>query len=344
MKGHADRSFPVWDQYLSSDDAWGGKELRIDPEDIRAGCSPFLLVHGTGQPRDALVLLHGLTDSPWFMRAIAEVMHHQGGMDVYVPLLQGHGLRHPKGMKGVSHQVWIRNAAWAIGQARRSARRLSVGGLSTGGALAVLLAFRDQDGQDLCSGDQRLGPRLIDGGIFLFSAALRLRKQIILSGRTREQLLRTPIGTIADIWSERSRSSVDGNDYLIGDHPYRYARMDYGAAGELSRIIEGLDQKRRSGRWGELRGLTQPLFVAHSEADTTADIRALENLVKASRLHDPTQVTFFRIGKDFRVPHASVVLAQRADGHSGSPLEPANPFFDEMMAAALRGIVNTPTH
>lgn len=79
VKGHADRSFPAWDQYLCSDDAWGSKELRVEPEDIRAGCSPFLLVHGTGQPRDALVLLHGLTDSPWFMRAIAEVMHHQGG-------------------------------------------------------------------------------------------------------------------------------------------------------------------------------------------------------------------------------------------------------------------------
>jgi esterase/lipase len=72
------------------------------------------------------------------MRAIAEVMHHQGGMDVFVPLLQGHGLKQPNGMKEVSHQVWIRNAAWAIVQARRSARRLSVGGLSTGGSLAVL--------------------------------------------------------------------------------------------------------------------------------------------------------------------------------------------------------------
>lgn len=298
-------------------------------------------MHDTDQPRDALVLLHGLTDSPWFMRAIAEVMHHQGGMDVYVPLLQGHGLKQPNGMKEVSHQVWIRNAAWAIAQARRSARRLSVGGLSTGGSLAVLLAFRDQDGQDLCSGEQRSVPRLIDGGILLFSAALRLKKQIILSGRTREQLLRTPIGTIADIWSERSGSSEKGNDQLIGDHPYRYARMDYGAAGELSRIIEILDRKRRTRRWGELRGLTQPLFVAHSEADTTADIRAMANLVKASRLHDPNQVTFFRIGKDFQVPHASIVLAERAYGHSGSPMEPANPFFDEMMATALRSIVCT---
>jgi hypothetical protein len=38
------------------------------------------------------------------------------------------------------------------------------------------------------------------------------------------------------------------------------------------------------------------------------------------------------------------VLAKRADGHSGSPMEPANPFFDDMMAAALRQIAKTSTH
>jgi len=315
----------------------------VSPGQIREGCEPFVLLHKDDQPRDAVVLLHGLTDSPWFMRAIAAVMHHQAGMDVYVPLLQGHGLKKPQGMQGVSHQVWLRNASWALAQARRSARRLSVGGLSTGGALAVLLAFRDLDGQDLISGEPQSGPRLIDGGVLLFSAALRLRKQIILSGRTREQLLRTPIGTIMDIWSEYFGAAEEGDDRLIGDHPYRYARMDYGAARELAQIIGRLDRKRRTRRGGELRGLSQPLFVAHSEADTTADIRALHNLVRASRRCQPGQVSFFTIGKHFQVPHASVVLAERADGLSGSPLEPANPFFAEMMTTALRSAVVTTT-
>lgn len=336
--------FPLWEEYLASVEAWGDQELLVSPDQIRDGCHPFVLVHESGQPRDAVVLLHGLTDSPWFMRAIAAVLHQQAGMDVYVPLLQGHGLKQPRGMQGVSHQVWLRNASWALAQARRSAKRLSVGGLSTGGALAVLLAFRDQDGQDLNSGNPCPGSQQIDGGVLLFSAALRLKKQIILSGKTREQLLRSPIGTILDIWSEHFGVSDEGEDRLIGDHPYRYARMDYGAARELAQIIASLDHKRRTRRWGALRGLTQPLFVAHSEADNTADIRALQNLVRSSRRSPRDQVSFFRIGKDFQVPHASVVLADRADGISGSPLEPANPFFDAMMATALRSAVVTPAH
>lgn len=340
MQSTLPSSFPLWENYLSSVEAWGSKELQVAPEEIREGCEPFRLIHSTGQPRDALVLFHGLTDSPWFMRAIAEVMHQQGGMDVYVPLLQGHGLKQPQGMKGVSHEVWLRNASWAVGQARRSAKRVSVGGLSTGGALAVLLAFRDQDGEDLMTGQPTSGPRVIDGGVLLFSAALRLRQQIILSGRTREQLLRTPIGTFLDYWNERFGGTGDGSDLLIGDHPYRYARMDMGGATQLSFLVHHLDRKRRPRRGGNLRGLTQPLFVAHSEADTTADIRALDNLVKASQDRDPNQVCFFRIGKDFQVPHASVVLKKRADGRSGSPLEPPNPFFNEMMDTALRSVVS----
>ncbi len=166
----------------------------------------------------------------------------------------------------------------------------------------MLLAFRDQDGEDLRTGQPSSGPRVIDGGVLLFSAALRLKKQINLGGRTREQILRTPIRTFLDYWNERFGGQGDGSDHLIGDHPYRYARMDVGGARQLSFLVRHLDRKRRPRHAGELRGLAQPLFVAHSEADTTADIRA---------------VAYFRIAKDFQVPHASVVLKKWADGLTG---------------------------
>ncbi len=43
---------------------------------------------------------------------------------------------------------------------------------------------------------------------------------------------------------------------------------------------------------------------------------------------------FFRIGKAFGVPHASAVLSEVICAANGSPLEPANPLFDQMMNAA----------
>ena len=330
--------FSPWTEYLLSPEAWGSHPI-VEIERLRPGCQPFVLKHAGDQARDAVVLLHGLSDSPWFLRAIARELHQRGGLDVYVPLLQGHGLKEPKGMDDVTYETWLCNAGWAVRQARRSGGRLSVGGLSTGGALATLLAFRDQDGEDLVTGEPRgagTGARaptepVINGGVFLFSAALRLRSRYLIKGKTVEQVLRSPIGSLLDAWKERFSVPDEGQDPLIGDHPYRYKYVDLGAAGELAKVIGLLDRKRRSRRWGDLRGLQRPLFIAHSDADTTADIRALQNLRRASRKINANNVAFFKIGADFHVPHASVVLNEIAYGQSGSPLEPANPFFAAMI-------------
>ena len=180
-----------------------------------------------------------------------------------------------------------------------------------------------------------MGERMITGGVLLFSAALRLRSRFLIKGKTVEQLLRSPIGTVIDIWKESFSVPDEGKDPLIGDHPYRYKFVDISAAGELAKVIGLLDRKRRTRLWGDLRGLQQPLFIAHSEADTTADIRALQNLRRASMAIKANNVAFFRIGPNFHVPHASIVLNQIAYGKSGSPLEPANPFFAAMMNNAL---------
>ena len=49
----------------------------------------------------------------------------------------------------------------------------------------------------------------------------------------------------------------------------------------------------------------KPVFAAHSESDTTADIAGIESLEKVS---DPNRFKFFRILKEDGVSHASLVL------------------------------------
>lgn len=346
-----DTSFRIWDDYLASEEAWAGRRHLIARNDIREGCEPFTLVHQRSDVEHAVVLLHGLTDSPWYMRDIGRCLHQQLGANVFVPLLHGHGLRDPAGMRGVSHRVWLHNAVWALRTARASARRVSVGGLSTGGALATLLAFRDQDRQDLIEGaaaPHRAAPHraakppaepLINGGVLLFSAALRLKNTGILRGHTKEVILRTPFARFGDQIGKAMLRLRKGRDPLSGDDRFRYSTMDLGAAAELARVIRLLDLKRKPSWFSAMRGLKQPLFIAHSEADDTADIRALHNLQRVSAELNPGQVVFFRIGQTFQVPHASIVLDQIAFGNSGSPIEPANPCFDTMMRCAINSSI-----
>jgi esterase/lipase len=283
-----------WDEYY--DRHFQGY---IDKDDVRNGCHPQIFKHDDdGQPRNAIVLVHGLTDSPHFMKDIGEYFCSKMGFDVYIPLLRAHGLKNPEDMKDASLIEWRKDVKFAVDKARESGGKVSIGGLSTGGTLSVELALKDEQS--------------IDGGVFLFSAALGLASH---AGNLAEIFLRTPLSNIFDHIDKSSliNNSPSGN-------PFRYSKMDIGGARELSKLIKELDLLT------DLEILNQPLFAAHSEADTTAAIDEIEELVNRS-----PSAEMFRIGKNFAVPHASVVLKDLVLSLNNSPLEPANPFFESMM-------------
>ena len=287
----------IWQDYY--------KRFKIEPDSVRQGCEPRIMVQDS--PREkGIILIHGLTDSPFFMSAIGECFY-QWGYNVFIPLLAGHGLRNPNFLKGVKLEAWIENIDFAIQQARNKhqCQVISIGGLSTGGTLSVLKMFDS--------------PKDITGGIFLFSAALDIAG---IAGNLKEKLLRTYI--ISEILAQiEDRFEKD----LIGDNPYRYSRMDNDGAKELSKLIDQVDDYLKNLKKDDIN---QPIFVAHSEYDSAADIEGVEALIAKS---DRNKTEFFRIGKNFHVPHASVVLKEDVLAKNGSPLEPKNPFFDKMMNA-----------
>jgi esterase/lipase len=266
--------------------------------DVRDRCHPQIFKHEDRQPRNAIVLVHGLTDSPYFMRDIGEYFCSEMGFDVYIPLLRAHGLKEPENMKDASLAEWRKDVRFAVDKAKESDAKVSIGGLSTGGTLGVEMALKED--------------QLIDGGVFLFSAALGLASS---AGNLAEIFLRTPL---ANIFDHIDRSSLINNS--PSGNPFRYSKMDIGGARELSKLIKELDLLT------DRDVLNQPLFAAHSEADTTAAIDEIEELVDRSPLAE-----MFRIGKNFAVPHASVVLKYPVLSLNHSPLEPSNPFFDKMM-------------
>jgi len=94
-------------------------------------------------PRGAVLLVHGLSDSPYSMRGIAQVFFAQG-FDVVVLRLPGHGTI-PGALRDVTWQDWYAAVALA---ARYTASRAGAGhpffaaGHSTGSALLSLYAVR----------------------------------------------------------------------------------------------------------------------------------------------------------------------------------------------------------
>lgn len=94
-------------------------------------------------PRGAAVLVHGLSDSPYSMRALAELLHEQG-FHVVVLRLPGHGIV-PAGLLDVSWRDWFAALDLAVRHAAERAGPdgpLYLVGFSTGAALSTLHAVR----------------------------------------------------------------------------------------------------------------------------------------------------------------------------------------------------------
>jgi len=273
----------------------------FSPEKVRDGCHPRIMEHPNSSEK-SIVLVHGLTDSPYFMTAIGDYFFNNLGYNVYMPLLHCHGLKEPKGMEDVELEEWKSNVNFAIKSAATQSEQISIGGLSTGGTLSFYMAANL--------------PK-INGTLYLFSAALDLAGGYHgLIGELKERLLRT---FLVDI--------LDSKKPLIGDNPYRYSHIDMDGAQELARLIKEIDIIIDGFSQKDL--FPKRVFAAHSECDTTAAISGIEELQKISI---PNRFYFFRIPKRFKVSHASLVLKDPILKH-GEPLEKQNPQFQEMMEA-----------
>ncbi len=274
-------------------------------QEIRPGCHPCRMLH-ENSTRKAIVLVHGLTDSPFYMQAIAGYFHQTLGYDVFLPLLQCHGLQQPGGMEGVSLAQWKKNVRFAVCSAAKRAERVSIGGLSTGGALSFYLGYTD---------------RQITGEIYLFSAALGLYGgPFNVFGGILELLLCNSLFRLLD-----NRKTLEGN------HPYRYARVPMNSAGELAQLIREINELRKTvaGTFSVKR-----IFAAWSEYDRVIDVSKMASLPGFAR---ENQFFSFVIPAAARVDHACVVLQEPVyaiDIEPGDkPLEVPNPLFSEMMAA-----------
>ena len=110
----------------------------FDPAAFALAARPLHLVGTTGR---AILLIHGFTSTPGSLADWARGLHQATGHTVSVPLLPGHGTRW-EDLNRVSWQDWERTVLGAFDDLAATHRSVAVGGLSLGGALAVLTVSR----------------------------------------------------------------------------------------------------------------------------------------------------------------------------------------------------------
>lgn len=90
-----------------------------------------------------VLLLHGAGDTPQSHRALARHLHERG-FAVRAPLLAGHG-RELAALRTVTAREWLEQVRSEFETMRRTHERVSIVGLSMGGALAIALASQRDD-------------------------------------------------------------------------------------------------------------------------------------------------------------------------------------------------------
>lgn len=287
------------------------KELR------NQGNAPFVLWQASTSPAPAVVvLLHGLSDSPYYLHSVAQAIHAKG-FNVVVGLIPGHGLTtnaetifHDNNLR----QVWRDYTDALITAVRPMGNKLLVGGFSTGGALAVDHILREPGSSD---------------GLLLFSGALALADNA-------ETLSKIPFAKVLGKW-------MDGDYQELGDNPYKYPSISSHAALILMDIIRNIRSALH-----ESTGLKLPIFVAHSQADTVTPIEGVKGLLTFSL----AEHTVVEAAESMAVCHAAIPLSKEQVTHIGikdpNPLVPCdspeyNPIHAQMIAMMqfyLLNIVN----
>jgi len=200
------------------------------------------------EPRAGVLLIHGLTDSPYMFRALAEKLHERGCWVVALRL-PGHGTA-PSALVTADWRDWaaaVRMAARDLRQRLPADTPMYLAGFSTGAALSVEYALARLEGEDL--------PRV--DGLILLSPAIGV----------------DPLAWLA-IWQTRFATlpglgKMAWLDLIPEYDPYKYNSFPVMAGHQIYTVTEVIDERiARLSANGPIRGFPRTL-VFQSVADAT---------------------------------------------------------------------------
>ncbi len=255
-------------------DTPGLRNSRFDPAGTSqrlAGGAPynrsFRLAVTQGPVRGTALLVHGLTDSPYAMRALAETLHAQG-IEVTVLRLPGHGTL-PSMMTRMRLADWdaaVRLAARDAAARRPAGTPFYLGGFSTGGALVLSHQLQALDDATL--------PRATR--LFLIAPAVRIVPAAGLAN----------ILDLAAVLPVARLQKVKWQDIGPEYDPYKFNSFPVNATRQVHAATRRLQQQLDDAQERKQLAQLPPLTVWQSLIDATLGTRPLLDLL-FDRLQGP---------------------------------------------------------
>ena len=212
-------------------------------EAIIDGNAPFELLPAGDYPvgkikpyQRGILLIHGLTDSPYFMRHLG-AFFQQNGFRVMAVLLPGHGTQ-PGDLLDVHWQEWAKAVAYGADRLANEADDIYLAGFSAGATLSVYHSLLD--------------PRV--RGLFLFAPAFKISERAAWANAHKLYSWLRPAEKWVSIQPDRD--------------VYKYESFPKNAAAQMYALTQEVREQSL------LHKLNLPVFAAASADDTTADTAA----------------------------------------------------------------------
>ncbi len=225
-----------------------------------------------------VVLLHGLTDSPYSMRHLAELYRNHGFVAL-APRLPAHGTV-PGALIRIRWQDWL----GAVRLAMREAARLSEGklpvhlvGYSTGGALAIKYTLEALEGNSTVRPDR----------IVLLSPMIGITSDARYAGVAGWPAILPAFAKTA--WLD---VLPEFNPFKYNSFPVNAARQSYLLTNVLHRQLE------RMARGSQLADLP-PILTFQSVADATVSTPAVLAMLYAYLPDNGSELVLFDINREF---------------------------------------------
>jgi alpha-beta hydrolase superfamily lysophospholipase len=218
-------------------------------------------------PAGAALLIHGLTDSPYSMKALAESLHARG-IDVTVVRLPGHGTL-PSMMTEMSYRDWAAAthlAARAVAAHAPAGMPFYIGGYSTGATLALLYALESLGDSSIRRPDR----------VLLLSPAVELTRVAALAN----------IIDIASIVPVPVLEKVRWQELVAEFDPYKFNSFPVNASRQVNRATKALQRALVRAREGGRIAQMPPVTAWQSVVDSTVGASGTVDVLFAA-LHGP---------------------------------------------------------